>query len=207
MQNIITYYHISDDFECVCYKNSKMSYATHTHANHITIGFILDGEVCIACSDQKYSYHAGTLFCIMPDIPHALESVNDKLYSMITLCIPADRILSDKPGEGICYTKRLKQHILDAPENKFSIEDMAKSINVSPYHMIRQFKSTCGLTPHKFQIQCRVRKAQRLLETGKSVIEVAYATGFCDQSRFDRCFRKIVRLTPIEYKQSVERLA
>ena len=206
MQNIITYYYISNDFECVCYKNSKMSYATHTHANHITIGFILDGAVCIACDGQKYLYHAGNVFCIMPDIPHAMETVNDKAYSMITICISVDEI-SDKEDKEISYSKRLKQFILDAPENKFSLEDMAQSINISPYHMIRQFKSTCGLTPHQFQIQCRVRKAQKLLEAGKSVIEAAYATGFCDQSHFDRCFRKIVRITPMEYKQSVERLA
>ena len=206
MQNIITYYHISDDIECVCYKDSKMSYATHTHANHITIGFVLNGAVCIACNGQKYLYHASDVFGIMPDIPHALEPINDKSYSMIALCIPADRI-SDKTEKEICCAKRLKQHILNAPENKFSIEDMAQSINISPYHMIRQFKSTCGLTPHQFQIQCRVRKAQKLLEAGKSVIEAAYATGFCDQSHFDRCFRKIVRLTPIEYKRSVEQLA
>lgn len=97
--------------------------------------------------------------------------------------------------------RRLKQLILQSPENAFSIQDMAHHIGISPYHMIRQFKAVCGLTPHRFQIQCRVRKAQRLLEQGESVIEAAYATGFCDQSHFDRCFQKIVRLTPREYKR------
>ena len=205
MHNIITYYHISEDFECVCYKNSQMSYDTHTHANHITIGFILDGAVCITCGDQRYLYHVGDVFCILPDIPHAVESVKDQSYSMITICILVDRV-SDKEDKEISYSNKLKQFILDAPENKFLLEDMAQSLGVSPYHMIRQFKRACGLTPHQFLIQARVRKAQKLLEAGKSVIEAAYATGFCDQSHFDRCFRKIVRLTPYEYKQSVERL-
>ena len=94
--------------------------------------------------------------------------------------------------------------ILDAPENTFLIKDMAQNIGVSPYHMIRKFKVAHGLTPHQFQIQCRIRKAQKLLEEDKSVTEVAYATGFCDQSHFDRCFYRIVRLTPSEYKQSVK---
>ncbi len=97
--------------------------------------------------------------------------------------------------------RRLKQLILSSPENAFSIKEMAHHIGISPYHMIRQFKAVCGLTPHQFQIQCRVRKAQRLLEQGESVIEAAYAAGFCDQSHFDRCFQKIVRLTPREYKR------
>lgn len=96
--------------------------------------------------------------------------------------------------------EKLKKRILDTPEDVFLVEDMAQSIGMSPYHMIRQFKAACGLTPHQFQIQCRVRKGQKLLEEGKSVTEAAYATGFCDQSHFDRCFQRIVRLTPSAYK-------
>ncbi len=71
---------------------------------------------------------------------------------------------------------------------------------MSPYHMIRQFKVAYGLTPHQFRIQCRVRQAQKLLEEGKSVTEVAYVTGFCVHSYFEWCFYKIVRLTPSVYK-------
>lgn len=115
--------------------------------------------------------------------------------------------MPDEEGDVISYTKRLKQLILDEPEKVLRIEDMAQNIGMSPYHMIRKFKTACGLTPHQFQIQCRIRKAQKLLEKEKRVTEVAYATGFCDQSHFDRCFHKIVRLTPSEYKQSVKHLA
>lgn len=177
----------------------------HTHANHITLGYITDGKVCVICETKKCIYHAGESFCIMPDILHALESVNDTAYSMISICVPVDKINEESIEENN-YSKSLKKIILDTPENTLSINDMALSIGVSPYHMIRKFKNVCGLTPHQFQIQCRVRKAQRLLEEGKSVTETAYATGFCDQSHFDRCFHKIVKLTPSEYKRAVKNL-
>lgn len=163
----ITYYRQNNDIECIYYRNSTLTYPMHTHANHITLGYIAEGEICVICDGKEYVYHAG-------------ES---------------------------SYSKMLKSVIMDTPENTFFIEDMARSIGVSPYHMIRKFKNVCGLTPHQFQIQCRVRKAQRLLEEGRSVTEVAYATGFCDQSHFDRCFRKIVRLTPSAYKLAVKKLA
>ena len=206
MQNNIRYYHQDNNLDFIFYNNSQKSYATHTHANHVTIGYILEGIVCIACQGKESLYHKGEFYYIMPDIPHAVEPVNGGTYSMISICVPVDRIL-DRSESGMSFTAKLKQLILDTPENKLLIQDMAQSISVSPYHMIRQFKNACGLTPHQFQIQSRVRKAQRLLEDGKSVIEAAYATGFCDQSHFDRCFRKIVSLSPNEYKQSVERLA
>ncbi|MDE6434488.1 MAG: AraC family transcriptional regulator [Lachnospiraceae bacterium] len=194
-------YDRENNIEYIYYMNAVQSYPMHTHAEHITLCYVVEGAVRIVFDGQEGLYHAGGCFCIMPDISHALEPVNDTGYSMISVCIPADKV-PDEPENEISYSKRLKQIILNAPENVFLIEDMAKSIGISPYHMIRQFKAVCGLTPHQFQIQCRVRKAQFLLEEGKSVTEAAYATGFCDQSHFDRCFRKIVRLTPSEYKQA-----
>lgn len=207
-------YHRHNNIEWIYCLNSTQSYPVHTHANHVTIGYILDGAVRIICDGGECLYHAGESYYILPDTPHAVERVNGTAYSMISVCISADKMpdksgneIPDKSGNEISYEKKLKQMILDAPENGFLIADMAERIGISPYHMIRQFKAVCGLTPHQFQIQCRVRKAQRLLEEGKSVTEAAYATGFCDQSHFDRCFRKIVRLTPSAYKQSVKSLA
>ncbi len=206
MQNNTIYYQSGKDIVCIWYQNATQSYPTHTHAAHITLGYITDGTVCIVINGRDCLYHAGEHFCIMPDIPHAVVSVDGSAYSMIAICIPTDKSVNIRNDEG-SYVSQLRQIILNAPEEIFPIADMARRVSVSPYHMLRQFKAVCGLTPHQFQIQCRVRKAQKLLEEGKSVTEAAYATGFCDQSHFDRCFRKIVRLTPSVYRQSVKSLA
>ena len=85
------------------------------------------------------------------------------------------------------------------PEEKISIDEMAQFAFVSKYHFIRNFKQEVGLTPHQFQLQNRIRKAQRLLHQTDKITEVALDTGFCDQSHFIRQFEKIVRLTPSKY--------
>lgn len=197
----ILYWKCNPDVEYIIYKNSLRSYPTHTHAGHITLGYVLDGAVSVGCGTRKAVYHTGESFRVLPDTPHEIEPVCHKPYSMVTACIPVRKV--PESSEEIHYTKRLKQTIRKAPEDKLAIEDMARSIGINPYHLIRQFRTVCGLTPHQFQIQCRVRKAQRLLENGKSVTEAAYDAGFCDQSHLDRCFRKVVGLTPNEYRQSV----
>lgn len=202
MQNNIIYYQKNNHIEQIAYKNAAYYYPMHTHTQHVIIGYVTDGAVCIVRGNQKYLYHQNECFCIMPDTPHALEPINGASYSMISICVPAEQLLGEWENEN-SHVKRLKQMILNAPENVFFIEDMAFCVGISPYHMLRRFKTAYGLTPHQFQIQCRVRKAQKLLEEGKSVTEVAYDTGFCDQSHLDRCFRKIVRLTPKEYKRAV----
>ncbi|MCH5271476.1 MAG: helix-turn-helix transcriptional regulator [Lachnospiraceae bacterium] len=85
------------------------------------------------------------------------------------------------------------------PEEKISIDEMAQLAFVSKYHFIRNFKQEVGLTPHQFQLQNRIRKAQGLLHHTDRITEVALDTGFCDQSHFIRQFEKIVRLTPSKY--------
>ena len=96
----------------------------------------------------------------------------------------------------------LKEQLELYPEIPCRIEDMAALTFTSKYNLIRSFKQEVGLTPHQFQIQNRVRKAQKLLNRSASVAEVALATGFFDQSHFIRCFQKIVGLTPTEYKRA-----
>lgn len=205
MKNKITYYKINEYIEGVYYEESNKSYPLHTHTSHAIIGYVLNGAIQITESNQVFVYHAGEQFQLMPNVLHALMPAEKDAFSMLCLCIKAESIehvykqIDD-------YSTQLKNKMLEAPENPFSIDEMAKSVCISPYHMIRKFKSSYGLTPHQFQMQSRIRKAQKLLESGKTITEVAYATGFCDQSHFDRCFRKIVGLIPSEYVQSVKKL-
>lgn len=86
------------------------------------------------------------------------------------------------------------------PERRYTIEEMAKAVHVSKYSFIRIFRNEVGLTPHQFQIQNRIRKAQRLLEGTIETSEAALVTGFFDQSHFIRHFVKLVGLTPTGYR-------
>ena len=99
------------------------------------------------------------------------------------------------------YSKDVKHKILEVPESSITIEDISNEVCVSSFHMIRQFKKEIGLTPHQFQIQCRIRKAQKMLLSHRTIAEVALDTGFCDQSHFIKCFKKIVGMTPNAYQK------
>ncbi len=204
MINHISYQKKNDEIECVHYKNWTKTYPPHTHAEHLTLGIVEDGKVCIVMDGESKIYKAGDEFKIPPDVLHEIKPVDDKGYSMLVTCLRVQtKVVQDagqKATDGLLV--ELKDSILDQPENLYLIEEMAKDTNISPFHLIRKFKKMYGLTPHQFQIQCKVRKAQKLLEEEKSVCEVTYDTGFCDQSHLDRCFQKIVGLTPKEYKEA-----
>ena len=100
------------------------------------------------------------------------------------------------------FINNLKRQLELYPEAKFSIEEMAKNTFISKYHFIRSFKAEVGLTPHQFQLQNRIRKAQRLMHNVQTITEVALTTGFCDQSHFIKQFEKQVGLPPLTYKLS-----
>lgn len=100
------------------------------------------------------------------------------------------------------YIHALKRQLELYPECKLTVDEMAQNTFISKYHFIRSFKAEVGLTPHQFQIQNRIRKAQRLIHKVETITEVALTTGFCDQSHFIKQFKKYVGLPPLTYKSS-----
>lgn len=96
--------------------------------------------------------------------------------------------------------------LCDKLTNHFSdslpLDSLARDLYISKYYLIRKCKRNLGLTPHKFHLQNRIRKAQTLLFTNKSVTKTCIDTGFYDQSHFDRAFKNIVGISPTEYLAS-----
>lgn len=96
----------------------------------------------------------------------------------------------------------LTDEIVTHSEGNLNLEDLARAVFISKYYLIRKFKSCVGMTPHQFQIQNRVRQAQHLLDGGSTIAEAATQMGFYDQSHFNKCFFKIVGISPLEYVSS-----
>ncbi len=213
----ISYSKKNDRIECVRYKDWRKSYPPHTHTGHLTVGYIEDGRVCIVLNGEAKIYGAGDKFQIPPNMLHEIKTVDDECYSMAVLCIALDAseiakesASGNADGEcaqdyesSVARLDELRKSILENPENIYLIEQMAHDACISPFHMIREFKKAFGLTPHQFQMQCKVRKAQKLLAE-KSASEVIFDAGFYDQSHMDRCFKKVVGLSPKEYKRAVK---
>ena len=209
----ISYSKKNDEIECVRYKDWQKSYPPHTHTDHLTVGYIEEGSVCIVMNGVSEIYGAGDKFQIPPNVLHEIKTVDGQCYSMDVLCIAVDDVADDDRAfagafernyeDAVARLNELRKNILENPENIYLIEQMAHDACVSPFHMIREFKKAFGLTPHQFQMQCKVRKAQKLLAE-KSASEVTYDAGFYDQSHMDRCFKKLVGLSPKEYKRAVK---
>jgi AraC family transcriptional regulator len=82
-----------------------------------------------------------------------------------------------------------------------TVGEMAKVAHLSAYHFARQFKAATGLPPHQYVIARRVERARRLLQAGAlSLAEVAAEAGFSDQSQFTQHFKRLVGVTPGQFR-------
>lgn len=93
-------------------------------------------------------------------------------------------------------------YIMANLDAKPTVEQMADLAQLSPYHFMRQFKAATGLSPHQFLISRRVQLAQHLLRKKRfiSLADVAIRSGFSDQSQFSFHFKRIVGLTPGQFR-------
>ncbi len=92
----------------------------------------------------------------------------------------------------------IEEHLDAGP----TLEQLAAVARLSPYHFARQFKAATGLPPHQHVIMRRVERAKHLLhaETDLSLAEVAAHAGFLDQSQFTHHFKRLVGVTPRQFR-------
>jgi AraC family transcriptional regulator len=97
--------------------------------------------------------------------------------------------------------RRVVEYIMENLEGSPTLEQMAAVVHLSPYHFSRQFKAATGLAPHQYVIARRVERAQHLLRIdGKlGLSEVAFRSGFANQSHFCFHFKRIVGVTPRQF--------
>jgi AraC family transcriptional regulator len=83
-----------------------------------------------------------------------------------------------------------------------TLELMAAAVHLSVYHFARQFKTATGMSPHQYVIARRVERAKRLLQTSTnlSIADVAANAGFSDQSQFGHHFKRLVGVTPRQFR-------
>ncbi|MES1186268.1 MAG: AraC family transcriptional regulator [Myxococcales bacterium] len=128
-------------------------------------------------------------------------------------CLVAESVAAHASGVPLSPVARHPSHagrVHDAIERieagctgELSLGQLASDAGLSSFHFLRVFRHVTDMTPHQYLIGARVRLAARmLLDTERSVTEIAYAVGFNDLSNFMRTFRRVVGETPRDYRRS-----
>jgi AraC family transcriptional regulator len=98
--------------------------------------------------------------------------------------------------------RRVKDRIEAELAGDLSLSILAEESGYSRTHFQRMFRAATGLTPHQYLLERRIRRAQDLLEKRNlSFTDIAVSCGFSSHSHMTTIFRKLLGMTPGEYRR------
>ena len=102
---------------------------------------------------------------------------------------------------------RARDRLAAIDDCALTVRELAREIDASPFHLIRQFEAVFGLTPHQFRIERRLERARHLLALGDlSITEVCLEVGFQSLGSFSDRFSRRVGVPPSAYRRHIRSL-
>lgn len=84
-----------------------------------------------------------------------------------------------------------------------SVSTLSSVAGISRSHFSHAFRTSVGRTPHEHIVRLRVEHAMKLMAgTDVSLSEIALAAGFSDQAHFSNRFRRMIGITPGEWRRT-----
>lgn len=83
------------------------------------------------------------------------------------------------------------------------LHDLAAQLGLSETYFSHAFKASTGIPPSRWQMEARIRKIKELLcRESATLAEIAVSTGFSDQAHLTRTFKRLVGLTPSQWRRN-----
>ncbi|HYX26393.1 MAG TPA: AraC family transcriptional regulator [Thermoanaerobaculia bacterium] len=142
---------------------------------------------------------------VAPD-PLALEtSVLEILGSIARSCRPPG---AKRRGAAPESSRARRRYVYDAQlllqerfRERYRLEEIARELYVSPFHLCRLFKQETGMPMHRYVNRLRLREAMEQLTEGADLTELALSLGFAGHSHFTTAFRKEFGVPPSEVRR------
>ncbi|MCG7600233.1 AraC family transcriptional regulator [Halomonas sp. McH1-25] len=96
----------------------------------------------------------------------------------------------------------LAAYLDDYAAEDTSLDTLCEISGYSAGHLIRAFRQYFGFTPHAYQVNRRVQLGRHELKNGTPIAAAAFNAGFADQPHFHRTFKRLMAVTPNQYRRS-----
>jgi AraC-like DNA-binding protein len=111
---------------------------------------------------------------------------------------PADFAADQELSRLIPALKFMQQEFHRGP----TLVEIAKQVELSPFHFHRRFTELLGLTPKQYLLECQIHEAKtQLLARTKDLAVIARDCGFAHQSHFTSRFKQATGLTPTRWRR------
>ena len=99
------------------------------------------------------------------------------------------------------FVRSITSYVREHLTEEINIDNMADELFISRSYLSSKFKKETGITLSQYIQEQRIKKAQELLKgSNKIILEISTFLGFSSQGYFQNVFKKIVGMTPREYR-------
>ncbi len=101
---------------------------------------------------------------------------------------------------------RARKFITDHQSEELSLAQVAQAVNTSRFYFCKIFKQATGINFTDYLSRVRTERAKSLLlNPNLRVSEIAYEVGFQSLTHFNRVFKRILGLSPTDYRAQLAR--
>jgi AraC family transcriptional regulator len=128
---------------------------------------------------------------------------------LLSLCIGA---LRHEPRQAPSAThmrrsravERVKEAVAVAPARGWTVASLAKTANLSPFHLCHVFRELTGVSIYDYVLRERLAQALRAVLDGGDITSIALEAGFASHSHFTARFKRFFGVTPSALRQGVK---
>lgn len=108
-----------------------------------------------------------------------------------------------------CGNKRVVSLIMEIIRREYTkdlkLEEISQQVFLNPKYLSRMFKNETGINVTDYLVSVRIDKAKQLLRENMEikVYEVAKLIGYGDSVYFNKIFKRLVGVTPLEYRNQL----
>ncbi len=140
------------------------------------------------------------------DEPHT-QLYGDHLSMALLLALSrssASRSCSSRGGKlPARQLRRVTEYLSAHLAERVRVQAVSDLLNLSRSYFSRAFTLSTGLAPHQWLLEARIAKAkQLLLESDRTLPQIALAIGFADQAHFTRTFGRRVGQSPGAWRRA-----
>jgi AraC-like DNA-binding protein len=200
--------HPGDEYTC-----------THEHVcGDECLSFFLSAELVETLGDSKAIWQAGSApplpeLVVLGELAQSAADGNSDIGLDEIGQVLASRfveVASGKPRKAASLAARDRRRAVEAAlwidahsHRPIGLEDAAGQAGISPFHFLRLFSDTLGVTPHQYLVRSRLRHAaRRLADDDSAITDIAYDVGFGDLSNFVRTFHRAAGASPLRFRQA-----
>lgn len=187
--------------------NDLLGYVFFSQGNNLEVIKSRSLELCSLLS--RAAIEGGATSDSILKVNNQLLTIIPTINNMDSLCYKlqeaidafTDCMFEHVPGKNSEVIKKAIKYISKNFADPITLDDVSNLVHLNPAYFSTIFKQSTGSSFKEYLNMVRVEESKRLLSnTDYSLIDIAIATGFENQSYFSKVFKKYTGLTPKQFR-------